>query len=294
MSDSRHSGLQAFSSLNVDRGFYTLRYVSAGTPETCPVAEVHLPADSDKKVRLVAAPGSVPGVLSGPGSCVVLVVEAPVTLTIGLRPFKEGGSVDATIRLEPLETTSVVEARQPAQAPDRVAPRSWQETDGKYRLVAHVARRGDVAVDDGQWVAGPDAPAAIEGLTFHMPDSSRIRIEVQVLAAGPKADWSNWAAPGEFVGSKGRARPLVGARFRLAGDAPAGTVLSVDGMFLGSPVQNRRGAYVELVNSFGTDPLVGLRVALVREGPLAETQGVATAEVVPSSKIKIFRAKSSR
>jgi len=288
--DSRHSGLQAFSSLNVDKGLYVLRYVSASTPATCPVAEIHLPADADRRVRLVSAPGSIPGVLAAPGKCVVLVVEAPVTFTIGLRPRHEGGSVDASIRLEPLEVPAAVENPSTEQTPAPQPSRSTPELDLRLQLIAHIARRGDVPAEQGQWLAGPDAPAAIEGLRIVLPETAPYRVEVQALSKGPKPTWSEWAGPGEFVGSKGRARALTGVRFRIAGAAPAGYVLAVDGMFLGSPVQSRRGRDVELVSPLGSDPIVGLRVSLVREAAMAESQATPS----PSSKIKIFRANNSR
>jgi hypothetical protein len=109
--------------------------------------------------------------------------------------------------------------------------------------------------------------------------------------------WLDWAPMGSFAGTRRRALSLAGLRLRLVGEGASRFVLSADALFLGSPVQSRRGREIELVGAVGGDPLVGLRLEVTPAESLASqaaiVAGVAVAEQRPESRIKVFRAASS-
>ena len=132
--------------------------------------------------------------------------------------------------------------------------------DGPFKIVAHVARRGDVAADPGAWIAGPDAPAAIEAVGIRGPLPSGVGIEFQPLLGTNPPRWLDWAPSGAFVGTRGRALPLAGLRMRLTGSQGAEGRLMVDALFLGAPIMSREGREVEIIGPAGNEPLVGLRL----------------------------------
>jgi len=295
MDRRRQSALEAFSSVSVQRGLYVLRYVSAVDEIEPPSAEIHVPADADTKVRLIAAPGEAPGFLAHPGKCLVVVAEEQTAITIGLRAGRPGGSLETIIRLEPLEMpiareTEVVSTSDViSSAPPQSSRLSSASEVPSVALVAHISRRGDVAVEPDVWAAGPEAPSAIEGLIVNLDKPDGLKVQVQALIGVGAKDWTSWVDAGAFVGTKGKAQPLTGLRFRIDGPKSIGLRLDIDAMFLGSPIVSRRGRLVELTSGTGSDPLVGLRVKLGREDPDFTSLSANNGRDV-RSKIRIFRS----
>ncbi|MDI4642388.1 hypothetical protein K9U39_15815 [Rhodoblastus acidophilus] len=247
-------------------------------------------------VEVLSAPGLVSGFLSAPGDCVVIRAERAARLGLKIRGQGAEGSLDASFRIEPLAGTGAG-AGAGIVGPDQ----NGEDVPGgsPFKIVAHVARRGDVAVDPGAWVAGPDAPAAIEAVGIRGALPSGGGIEIQPLVATNPPRWLDWAPSGAFVGTRGRALPLAGLRLRLAGEPAVDCRLSVDAMFLGSPIMSRRGREVELVGPAGSDPLVGLRIGLLAgagdERFAAQAPALAEAGPVERQKearIRVFRASA--
>ena len=168
-------------------------------------------------------------------------------------------------------------AREPLDAPN-------------VTLLAHVARRGDIEVGAGSWLAGPESPGAIEGVEIRAPQRPGLRIETQALVLTRPARWSDWAAQGVFVGSRGRALALGGLRLRLVGEEADRFSLAVDALFLGSPIVSKRGRELEFISAAGADPLVGLRLAVVPE----RTSHVSGAVDAPrrEPRVRVFRAST--
>ena len=141
----------------------------------------------------------------------------------------------------------------------------------------------------GDWAAGPAAPASIEGVEFVPMGASSPRIEIQALSSGPGQKWTPWAGPGTFVGTRRHAQPLVGLRLRLTGSESEKWILSAEAMFLGSAMIQREGREIELIGSFGADPMVGLRVGVkATAAPRAATP--ASPATGRDPRVKIFRA----
>jgi hypothetical protein len=235
----------------------------------------------------------VTGFLSFPGECVVVRAQRAGELIISIMRQSVGASMDAVFRLEAVsgvERAGAAVALE-ASSPSAVAPSFTG--DVKFSLLAHVSRRGDVDVAAGEWVAGPNAPAVIEGLEIRGSTNPGVGLELQPQVATTPPRWLDWVSPGKFAGTRGRGLALAGIRVRLVGAEASRFVLSAEALFLGSAVQGKRGQEIELVGSPGGDPLVGLRldvVAAAEDGVLAKA---ATVQQRPESRVRVFRATSS-
>ena len=79
-------------------------------------------------------------------------------------------------------------------------------------LLAHVARMGDIHVPAGQWIAGPESPAQIEGLAVKWRDRPRdLDLKYAVRVGGGTSSLMRANGDGSFVGTRGQARPLTGS-----------------------------------------------------------------------------------
>ena len=130
-----------------------------------------------------------------------------------------------------------------------------------FEVAAHVTWRGDVTVAADAWIAGPEAPFPIEGLSLRTGPAAATWFETQVFIHGDE-DWYPWASASRFHGTRRRDLPLVGLALRLTQSAPAALALDVCAVFLGAPVARAAGRQVRFRSLAGGDPLVGLRVGL--------------------------------
>ena len=281
------------ATLGVDRGLFLLRYVSGALGGPSPVAIVRPAEGFHSLVEILSSPGVVNGFLSGPGECAVIRAEKPARLTVRIKASAADGALDASFRVEPVSGAS---------QPPGVADAAPDTRSSPYQLVAHVARRGDLAVAPGVWAAGPDAPAAIEGIGILGALPEGVEVEIQPLVATRPPRWLDWAPPGGFVGTRGRALPLAGLRFRLSGARAGEFRISAEALFLGSSIMSRSGREIDFVSPGGNDPLVGLRFALlpemegtIKEGFVAPAPALAEAGVAERQKeprIRVFRASA--
>lgn len=276
------------SSIQVEAGLYTLCYVGSKYPGSEPTVFVQVSSDSREDIDLISAPQAEPGVLDGPGDCLVVRAIAPGALDVSVAA-RMPGLDDAELRLEPLSRKSA--------AP--VAPRRDGMVAGTgIEVTGHVSRRGDVSATRGSWIAGPEAPARIEGVSARLAGDDG-GVEYQVLVGGPGGQWSDWARDGAFAGSRGQHRPLLGLRMRLIGAASRTHELKVDALFLGAPVKTSNGARIDLTSDSGLEPLVGLRIAAIprRSGAeLPKAHPSIRAQAAREDgfrRIRVFRAPNS-
>jgi hypothetical protein len=286
------------ATIDVARGLFLLRYVSGAAAGASPLAIVHPARGSEPFVEVISAPGVVSGFLSSPGECAVVRAEQPGRLMIKIKAESHSASLDASFRLEPVGAKSGGGAAIAGVSTESVAIHGAEKT---LKLVAHVARRGDIEADFGLWIAGPNAPAAIEGIGIRGALPEGVRADVQVLVASNPPRWLDWTPVGSFAGTRGRAMPLAGLRVRLLGDAAARFVVCADALFLGSAIITKRGREIELVGSGAADPLVGLRLNLAPEArvkpenesflPAAASGGVGSPQQ-NETRVRVFRAPS--
>jgi hypothetical protein len=226
-------------------------------------------------VEIISAPGNAAGVLAKPGDCVVILAPASGSLQVTVSTKASDGDLDASVRMEPLAAAepdrsaaaaiSPPALRRPVDPAPSVARRTGdiQSVYAGFAMTAHVARRGDLLVQSGEWAGGPSAPAPIEGLQINWSPPAGVALESQVLVVGAEGRWSTWVFAGEFAGSRGRRLPLAGIRLRLGGDRADGYALRGEALFLGSAVVSDTGRELEFLSRSGADPLVGLRLELL-------------------------------
>lgn len=251
--------LERATTARVGRGLYLLRYASAPVDGRSLSATVRPSAGYEQSIELVSAPGVAFGALSRPGDTLVVRAERPGELTIKLLRQSLDSPFDASFTLELLSAGNAAAPTEASSASDAPAD-AFVDFEPDLRIAAHVARRGDVTVAAGQWVAGPAAPAAIEGLQIVGRLPAGVEVETQALIGARPPRWLDWTASGVFAGTRGRAIPLVGLRLRLVGPAAARFALRVEALFLGAAIVSKTGREVELVGAGASDPLVGLRL----------------------------------
>lgn len=294
---SRELSFDRDSSLLVARGLHVLRYEARGDGHDHPVAVV-LPATGfEHTIQVISAPGGVQGRLDRPGAAVLIRAEDHGQIKIGVKRKGSAGSLDAAFRLESVGL--LADGDQDSAAPaDAAKPRlravpteapAHPKAPADAVFLAHVSRRGDVAVKANEWAGGPDAPARIEALTLLGFGREGLNAEIQILGAR-QGDWSPWAGEGVFVGTKGRSEPLVGVRLRLTGDQAPLFIVRAEALFLGSPILVKRGREVECVSESGRDPLVGLRFEIGPERRAVARPAAAPAERDERPRVRIFRA----
>lgn len=283
--------LQRSSTCSVDRGLYVLRYVSSDSTDVVPMAFIKAAPGSEKILSFVDAPGVPPGLLSGPGTGLVVRSDSYAKIEITVKASESSRVLDAKFALELLAkgAEAKVGTRADTATSDAVdlAPASMPAVKATEAValdfLAHVSRRGDVIVAAGDWAAGPDAPAPIEGVQIRCR-GAEVAVSAQFMNTTQPGVWSPWWAAGDFVGSRQQASPLTGLRLKLVGRDAHRFDLDVEAMFLGVPPQRHRGSEVTLGTPNGFDLLVGLKLSLK-----PQVRQEATAVPKPS-RVRVFRS----
>ena len=278
--------------LNVAEGLYVLRYLGGANPRSAPAATVKLPATDSAEADIITAPGLDTGEMPGPGSNVVLVVRKSGPIEVVVEVSGGNDSLDARFSLD-LLAPALPKGRPEAAERTRVKLGAMAKPDvsgagsgqpGLIELFAHVARRGDIAADEEGWVAGPNAPSAIEGIEVSCSRTD-LGVAIQYKNLSNANRWSEWQPPGGFVGTRQKASPLTGVRFKIVGAASPNYELDGEALFLGSPIQVGRGQDLEFVSAGGLDPLVGLKLRLVQ---FSKAEAIPDARKAP--RVRVFRS----
>lgn len=217
----------------------------AGAPPTI-VLELDGAADH---IVCLPEPGAPADTLTRPGQCLVIRIAEPVEIALKIRAARPDGRLDAQVQIAYLTGEAACAPAMPLGAVlDPV-------------LSGHLARMGDVTAAIGGWLGGPDNPVRIEGVSLAWPD----RPEGLELRYGAADSTDAALVPlGRFVGSRGQARALMGLRIVLAGPAASGWEIVAEALFLGCAAIEARGPDVRLAGTRGTEPLLGLRLSIVR------------------------------
>jgi hypothetical protein len=246
--------------VELDPGLFVIRYMSSPA-RAAPVIRIACEHGSHRDVALLSPPGYSAGELVQPGDALVVQARQRAQLSVQVRPSVPNGSWEAQVSIERLGRS--FEQHEDMAAPD-VVDESLSSGPGALELLAHVARLGDIRVPAGEWIAGPDSPARIEGLALTWHGLSRdldVRYAVRVGGRGSTLMEAN--CDGSFVGTRGQARPLTEVRFELDGPAAEDAELVIDALFQGGMPVRAKGRSICLTGSSGREALVGLRVALV-------------------------------
>jgi hypothetical protein len=240
--------------LDMHRGLFLIKYEASDDGHAPPNVQIEAEAGSEGSVELILPPGAQEAVLWSPGATVVARANSSSRLRLVVSPTQPNGSTSARIQ--------IIELSQDPAGARSVAPSGPLDLSN-LKILGHVAGRGDVFADCDTWIAGPLAPSRIEGLTVQWPDKTpALNLRYSVVTGGPSPTRGPMVEAGTFAGTRGRALPLIGATFEIAGNAAAGQQLVVDSIFLGSPQTRAVGQRVVIGGPTGREPLVGLRVRI--------------------------------
>jgi hypothetical protein len=311
--------------LDMQRGLFLIKYEASEDSQNPPTVQVTPDQGSEGSVELLLPPDAERAVLWSPGATLVARAIGNGRLRLTVAAVKPGGSTSARIQVLALTNDPNFVAGRRSSAPLDLS---------SFRLLGHVAGRGDVVVDADNWVAGPLAPSRIEGLAIQWPDKAQgFKFRYSVVVGGPRPVRGAFVEAGTFAGTRGRALPLTGATLEISGPAANGQQLVVDAVFLGSPQMRTVGQRVVLSGPTGGEPLVGLRVRIdpvdqpisvggasaararehdayldlepeqeprvaaadvKQEGKLKDAGGVAPPAAKRSSRVRVFRSQSKK
>lgn len=310
----RGFGEERTSIIDVPRGLFCLRYLEP-VDANAPLVLIQPIKGCEHLIQVMPFPGASATSLERPGHFLVISSLGSARLQITVRPIHSRVSHPAQLELQPIDRLlpvipGVELSRSEMSIDDRAdagrsSPRYGFEDSSKRHptglgsdiglaVVGHVARLGDVRASAGNWIAGPAAPAPIEGVLFQMAPSASYWFEAQVLISG-EPGWTDWRVASQFIGTKGRSLPLIGVRLRTSESAPSDIEIEASALFLGSPVIKRTGRQIELRSGAGGDPLVGLCFDLYRKQRLPETIGTPPKhESQVRGRVRVFRAGVER
>lgn len=278
--------------LNLDRGLFIIHYQSAEDGIEPPKVIVTPAAGSERDVELVLHPDADEGTLWQPDTKLVVRTAAPCSLQIHVLPLRAGGSHAATVKIEP-----VSHGERPALAIARTARTHGSKVKlDDFRLLGHVAGRGDVVVRPNEWVAGPTAPSRIEGIMLAWPDQPEdLDIRYAVKTIGPQIQPAKLVTIGTFSGTRGKALPISSVVLEMSGDGAADCHFVAEAVFLNSPTLRATGRRVVLSGPTGREPMVGLRINLESiEAPEIIPTNVSAPASKPaatSGRVRVFRSR---
>ena len=258
--------------LGMERGLFLIKYESSENADYPPSVTIAVEPGSERAVELILPPDAEDAVLWSPGATLVARAMQTCRLRVMVSASQPNGSVNARVQVVPLST-------DPGGVKERELAAARLDLS-EFRVLGHVAGRGDVVVDADNWVGGPLAPSRIEGIAIKWPAKpSDLTLRYVVTVGGPRPIMGQFVEAGDFAGTRGRALPLVGMTLEIDGPGAAGRQLMVESIFLGSPQTKVVGRRVVLAGPTGREPLVGLRV---RVEPTEQLQPVRQAAQTPS------------
>ncbi len=262
MADTRYIDDHSNASrvLRVSRGLFVFRYVSSRGGIEAP--EVMVSPAPGPAVEIISADNSSRPILCAPGDAVVIRAEQDASILATVMPVRPGSSRDAQFVFERIVQSPSLSApsRDLWFAPTQQQPRAITSPG----ILAHVARRGDVTISPGEWVCGPQLPMVIEGLQVmwpNRPSDVDIQIGCSINARGRRSFVPS--PSGTFVGTRGKAAPIVSVSLSLVGHRASTYRLSCEALFLGAQVQMQEGLSVDFSGPSGLEPLVGLRISVL-------------------------------
>lgn len=239
--------------VDVQRGLFLVKYESSETSRDPPTVRISLEDGSENAIELILPPDVDEPVLWSPGASLVARAVRSGRLRFVVAPVQPNGSTAARVQVIAL-------SQDPGAA--RELSREPVDVSG-YRVLGHVAGRGDIVVDADNWIAGPQAPTRIEGFAIQWPNKRHdLSLRYGVTVGGRRPVIGPLVEVGDFAGTRGRALPIVGATLELSGSAARGRQLFVNAIFLGSPQMMVTGQRVVLSGPTGREPLVGLKIKI--------------------------------
>jgi hypothetical protein len=284
--------------VDVDKGLVIVRYATAADVIRPPKIEVLVNPKDEKHIEIISNPLHSEAVLWQPGASLVVRARQPGKLLVEVIPLDDDGSTAATVKVEMLSQGEPSEARLASPASGTAVGigsgagvKSHVELD-RLKIIGHVAGIGDVAARADEWLAGPSAPARIEGLSIVWPGKpDELDIRYCVKLARPHTVSGRMMGLGAYAGTRGRALPIVSIRLEMFGAAASSFRLVSEAAFLGAPIARTSGKQIEMSGPTGREPLVGFRLRLDEINiPL---QPVLTPTPRSQGRVRVFRSRAA-
>jgi hypothetical protein len=268
--------------VTIGRGLFLVRYATAEDAAQPPVVRVSPDPTPNRHIGILLDPNHSEPVLWQPDTCLVVRALAPGKLTVEVMATQDRGSAAAIVRIEPLTQGT----------PTAPLVRLMSEPSG-LRILGHVTGQGDQVVNANEWLAGPAAPARIEGIAIEWPDKpGDLEIRYAVKTAKPQPASGRPVELGSFAGTRGKAMPIVGVILEMSGSAAANLQFAVEAIFLAAPNLRIVGKRVVASGPTGREPLVGLRLGLVNAASETPHPKVAASKAGASAdRIRVFRSR---
>jgi hypothetical protein len=273
--------------VEVERGLLLVRYSTADDASRPPRVSITVNPKFRKNIELVLSPDHHEAVLWQPGSCLVVRAAKPGELLVEVIPADTGGSTAATVKIETLSQGVAEKAIEQHPSDDIDFHR--------LGILGHVAGFGDVVVREDEWIAGPNAPARIEGVSIDWPGKpDDLDIHYSVKLARPHVASGRLTKVGGYAGTRGRALPIVGITLELTGPRVRGLQLSGEAAFLGAPLMRVTGKKVSISGPTGREPLIGFRLRLDDDSAPLQPELPTTAGAKSSARVRVFRPSAAR
>lgn len=268
--------------LSLNPGLILLRYKKQGGQANAVIRPV-IPAESRGAITLLFDPGSRDDALTTPGEVCVLRCDRPALLGLEItsrQPWvPPRGSIEVEYISQPrrqpqgrgAETAPSAPAREPAPVLD---------------YFAHFHLLGDQPGAFGEWLQGDGTSQGIEGLCIQ-PAPGLPRIMMRDRASGQVA------APGEFLGTRGRFRPLTELEIWID-DLASTHVIRVEALFRNAGRVEQSGSFLTLRGMEPDEKLLGINLRVMPRTPLHQSTPEpsfqsARAQTTRSERVKIFR-----
>jgi hypothetical protein len=290
-------GLQ--KSVSIERGIFVVRYSAAEDEAFPPKVTIGSGPGSDATVVPILHPDEREPVLWQPGAALVVQAVEPGVLLVEVTPTRPRGSAVATVKIETLNQGNPgVNVTIPDLSQDR--PVATQLTTDDFRMLGHVAGRGDVFVGADEWIGGPAAPSRIEGLAIEWPTRPRgLMLRYAVTTGRPDVTPNAPVEIGTFVGTRGRALPLLGVMLELSGASASNYELIAEAAFLGTPIMRARGEKLTLAGPTGREALVGIRLKIEQitsspqpKSPPPKSPPHKPAPATSPGRVRVFRSSN--
>jgi len=270
--------------VDVRRGLLLVRYATAESESRPPKVRISVNPKDAKHVELILNPDYQEAWLYQPGSCLVARATRPGQILVDVIPADENGSTAATVQLEMLSQGEIGLPHH-----EHVGASRGYDASGDLTLCCHVAGIGDVHAGAAEWIAGPSAPARIEGLQLIWPGApAGLDVRYSVKLARPHPVSLKTIELGGYAGTRGQAIPIVGIAVELSGPMAAHYQIAAEATFLGGPVKRNVGREVKLTGVTGGEPLVGFRIRI------DQVDAHITPGAKPAGKIRVFRSRSGQ
>ena len=284
--------------VDIDKGLVIVRYATAVDEIRPPKIEVLVNPKDEKHIEIISNPLHSEAVLWQPGACLVVRAMQPGKLIVEVIPLGDDGSTAATVKVEMLSQGETSEARLAPPATAAAVGAGYSSGAKSHvnldslRIIGHVAGIGDVTARADEWVAGPSAPARIEGLSIVWPGKpDDLDIRYYVKLARPHAVSGRMMGLGAYAGTRGRALPIVSIRLEMSGAAASSFRMVSEAAFLGAPIARTSGKQIEMSGPTGREPLVGFRLRLDEINiPL---QPVLTPTARSQGRVRVFRSRAA-